>query len=282
MGSRGAAIFTGAVLTAAVLTGGGAAGASATSRVPHQPSFRVGAIKVLRQGNRLHMSQSGNWSGYNQGVVDEKTPFRSISGQWVVPTATQRVKGQAEYSASWTGIGGGCLDRSCDATDATLIQAGTEQDVSKNGTAHYSTWWEVIPAPSFSTPVTVRPGNVVSVSLTESAPDVWTISIRNLSTGSHWSKTVPYSSDYSTAEWIEETPLLINGAGSGFTALPNLGAVHFDQATVNGRNAGLAGWQRIQLTNSAGHPLATPSNPDSDANGFADCSYASVCTAPTS
>src|SRR5258708_21876121 len=58
------------------------------------------------------------------------TLFRS-SGDWTVPTVTQHRAGKAESSSDWIGIGGGCVDASCKATDDTLIQTGTEQDVRR-------------------------------------------------------------------------------------------------------------------------------------------------------
>src|SRR6184192_2986206 len=82
----------------------------------------------------LGSNQSSNWSGYNQGTLEQGgTLFTSVAGAWVVPTATQHTNGQAEYSSSWIGIGGGCVNANCSATDGTLIQAGTEQDVSSSG-----------------------------------------------------------------------------------------------------------------------------------------------------
>ena len=52
-----------------------------------------------------------------------------------MPTATQHTAGQAEASSDWIGIGGGCVDAGCTVTDSTLIQTGTEQDVSATGAA---------------------------------------------------------------------------------------------------------------------------------------------------
>ena len=53
-------------------------------------------------------------------------------GTWTVPTATQHTAGQAEASSDWIGIGGGCIDAGCTASDSTLIQTGTEQDVERH------------------------------------------------------------------------------------------------------------------------------------------------------
>ena len=254
-------------LAAAVAT------ASPTAAATHRS---VGIVKGAHLG--LNMTQSSNWSGYNKGVLETGAPFTSVTGQWVVPTATQHTKGTDEYSSSWIGIGGGCLDTSCDATDSTLIQTGTEQDVAADGSTSYSTWYELIPAPSISTPLAVKPGDVVAAAVTSMAPGLWTISLTNKTTGQSWSQTVPYSSTEATAEWIEETPLLI-GTDAGFSALPNLGKVTFSAATVNGANAALSPAEAMQLVDGNNHPIATPSAPNSTTDGFNDCTWATTCSA---
>jgi Peptidase A4 family len=228
----------------------------------------------------VDMTQSSNWSGYNKGMLETGSGFHSISGQWTVPTATQHTKGQDEYSSSWIGIGGGCLDTSCSATDGTLIQAGTEQDVAADGSRSYSTWFELIPAPSLSTPLAVKAGDVVAASIAESAPEVWVITLKNVTTGQNWSTTVPYPSTYATAEWIEETPLTFGTGGAGLSSLPNLGTVHFTSATVNGANAALNPAEEMQLVDSNGNPIATPSAPGATNDAFNDCTWSATCAAP--
>lgn len=257
--------------------------AGAAAAAPRASTHRtIGVISGAHAG--LNTSQSNNWSGYNQGVLDQGgTGFHSISGEWVVPTAKPAKSGEDEYSSSWLGIGGGCLDTSCTLTDSTLIQAGTEQDVAANGTASYSTWYELIPAPSIATPLAVKPGDTMKVSIAETVPEVWTITMTNVTTGQSWNTTVPYTSTYGTAEWIEETPVVLGGSGGAQVGpLPNLGTVHFDQATANGANAALTPAQAIQLVDFNNKVLATPSNPDSTADGFNDCAYTTSCPVPTS
>ena len=224
--------------------------------------------------------QSNNWSGYNQGTLEQGgTLFHSIGAQWTVPTATQHTSGQAEYSSDWIGIGGGCIDSGCTVTDPTLIQAGTEQDVAANGSASYSAWWEVIPGPSLTiTSMTIHPGDRMSASIGETIPDseVWTITISDLSDGQSYSTTVPYSSSHATAEWIQETPLIL-GTGAGFAALPNLTSPQFDLATVNGAPANLKPSEEIQLIDSNGSVIGTPSAPNSTHDGFDACTWATTC-----
>lgn len=257
------------VITAIFL---GMPGATAASTIFHRPIVVVGA------------SQSTNWSGYNQGSLEQGgKSFHQISGTWVVPTATAHRANEAEYSATWVGIGGGCLDAACTSTDATLIQAGTSQDVDSTGTASYSAWWEIIPAPSIAVSLPVAAGNTVSVNITETLPQIWSITITNQTTGLSWSITTPYASTYGTAEWIEETPVAIDSSGTVTVGpLPNLSQVHFDPGAANSANPGLMSSEAIQLIDSGGLPLATPSSPDSDTDGFNDCAYASSCAAPTS
>jgi hypothetical protein len=238
------------------------------------------------QPSTVHANQSNNWSGYNQGSLEQGgTPpklFSSIGGQWTVPTATQHTAGQAEFSSDWIGIGGGCVDSGCTVTDSTLIQTGTEQDVATNGSASYSAWWEIIPGPSLTiTSMTVHPGDRMSASINQVVPGVWTISISDATDGQSFTTTVPYTSTESTAEWIQETPLIL-GTNAGFAALPNLTSPNFDLASTNGAPANLKASEEMDLVDSNGNVFGAPSSPDPDADGFNACTWAGTCTAPSS
>src|SRR3954447_17137600 len=171
---------------------------------------------VSAHGDLLHVrantNQSTNWFGYNLGTLERNnTLFNSITSDWVVPTATQHTKGQDAYSSAWIGIGGGCVDAGCNVGDPTLIQTGTESDVDKTGKASYSSWWELIPGPSIDTGQTIAPGDHMHASVAESVPNsnVWTITLTDVTRNETFTQTVPYTSTHATAEWIEETPLLI-------------------------------------------------------------------------
>jgi hypothetical protein len=245
-----------------------AAGASTPAKY-HRPIISLGA------------NHSQNWSGYNQGTVEQGSKlFNQISGDWSVPTATQHTTGQAENSSSWIGIGGGCIDAGCTATDATLIQTGTEQDVAANGAASYSAWWEIIPAPSLTiSTLTVHPGDHMHANIAELVPltEVWTITLQDVSTGQSFTQTVPYPSSHLTAEWITETPTVIGTSGTGLAAMPNLSGATFSSAQTNSANAGLKASEEIQLVNSSGQVLATPSAPNSTADGFSVCTFSATC-----
>ncbi|HZQ28955.1 MAG TPA: G1 family glutamic endopeptidase [Acidimicrobiales bacterium] len=228
----------------------------------------------------VNANQSNNWSGYNQGALEPgKGPFTQISADWSVPTATQHTANRAESSSVWVGIGGGCLETSCTATDNTLIQAGTEQDVSKSGTASYSAWWEIIPGPSITiTNMAVHAGDAMHVDIREVVPlsNVWTITVKNVTRNQTFTQTVPYSSTHGTAEWIVETPLLIGTSGTGFSAMPNLSGAGFSNATVNNAAAGLVVAEEMQLVDTSGNAIATPSAP-SGGTAFSVCTYSSSC-----
>ena len=251
------------------------------------------ASSVIRHDGKIisvGANQSNNWSGYNQGALEQggKT-FTSISGTWTVPTATQRKAGEAEYSASWIGIGGGCVDAGCMVTDATLIQDGTGQDVDAAGHANYYAWWELIPAPSVNlsgcTPdasCTVAAGDTITSTISSPANGVWTMSMSDTTRGWTWSMTAGYSSTQGSAEWIEETPVVIDNSGAVTVGpMPNLSGSHFDVATTNAAAANLKVSEQIQLVDFNKSVIATPSAPDPDADGFNVCTYSTSCGSPS-
>jgi len=274
-----------ATLGAAVLMASIAVGvslASAKAGVSGVAGSHGNLLHLVTPGLGANASQSNNWFGYNQGSQERGTKFHSIAGDWTVPSARQHSKGQAESSSTWIGIGGGCTDAKCTMGDNTLIQTGTEQDVSASGKPSYSAWWEIIPAPSSTIAnVTVRPGDHMRASITEApkGSEVWHISLQDLTRHETFNKTVPYSSTYATAEWIEETPIVI-GTNAGLADLPTLSRTTFDRAKVNGAAAQLKAAERILLTTSNGKVIGTPSAPDSQQTAFALCAWATSCPAP--
>jgi hypothetical protein len=228
---------------------------------------------------RANTNQSSNWFGYNQGSLAKgDTLFNAITGDWTVPTVTQHTSGQAESSSDWIGIGGGCVDSGCTVGDNTLIQTGTEQDVDASGAASYSAWWELVPTPSIGISMTVAPGDHMHAAIAELVADsnIWTITLQDVTRGESFTQTVPYPSTHLTAEWIEETPLLI-GTDAGFASLPNLSNPAFTSATVNGQNANLQTSDEMQLIDANGNVIGTPSAPNSTHDGFSACTWATSC-----
>src|SRR2546421_10737768 len=118
----------------------------------------------------VNPNQSNNWSGYNQGALEKGVQFHQVSGTWAVPTATRHKAGENEYSSTWVGIGGGCVDAGCTVGDTTLIQAGTEQDVDRSGRAAYSAGGGVIPRPPVGVNMTVAAGGPIDARSARGAP----------------------------------------------------------------------------------------------------------------
>jgi Peptidase A4 family len=270
---RSAALMSAALIASAVV-------AASASAAP----LAHGQLLRLAPHLRINTNTSTNWFGYNQGTLEQGSKlFNSIAGDWTVPAATQHTAGQAEASSDWIGIGGGCIDAGCTATDSTLIQTGTEQDVSASGGASYSAWYELVPAPSLTVSMTVSPGDHMHASIAETVANsnVWNITLQDVTRGESFSTTVPYSSTHATAEWIEETPLVI-GTNAGFAALPNLTNPGFDLGSTNGAPAGLKSSEELDLVDSGGAVIGSPSAPDSDTDGFGACTWSGTCTAPSS
>jgi hypothetical protein len=239
-------------------------------------------IHIAKPGLHANANQSGNWFGYNQGILEQGgEQFHSIAGVWTVPSAGQHTKGTAESSSTWIGIGGGCVDAKCTTGDSTLIQTGTEQDVSAAGKPSYSAWWEIIPGPSIEIgKLKVRAGDRMRANIAETIQglNLWRITLSNLTTHQTFRTTVPYTSTHATAEWIQETPIVI-GTNAGLASLPNLSRTSFDRARVNGAPAQLKSSERIVLANND-KVVGTPSAPDPQRDGFALCTWATKCRAP--
>jgi hypothetical protein len=274
---RGGILLAGTLATFG-LTAGGAAAASSSVLTVRGTDVKP-ALKTVANTN-----QDSNWFGYQQGTLEQSSPtlFNSITGKWTVPTASSHTPNTSQASSDWIGIGGGCVDSGCTAGDESLIQTGTEQDVDSTGATTYDAWYEIIPAPEIEiTNMTVDPGDQMTASVAEDVADseVWTVTITDLTRDETYTTTVPYSSTHDTAEWIEETPLNI-GTDAGFAPLPNLTDPYFNGLTVNGASPNLQSSEQIQLVDSNGNVIGTPSQPNSTRNGFSDCAWATTCSLP--
>ena len=66
-----------------------------------------------------------------------------------------------------------------------------------------------------------------------------------------------------------------------YVAIPNLSETPFDNATVNGKSAGLKSAEEIVLTSNS-KQIGTPSAPDSGGDGFGACTWTTSCSVPPS
>jgi ketosteroid isomerase-like protein len=196
-----------------------------------------------------------NWSGY----AATSGTFTGVSGTWTVPPFSP--DSTPGIDATWVGIGG--------ANSNDLIQAGTDEEVDGGGTTEYEAWIETLPRAAQTVPLSVNPGDSVTVNLTQTAKGTWDISIKNNTTGQNYDKSVQYNSSLSSAEWIEEAP---TGVRSGILPLDDFGTVSFTNATTvqNGQtvSAQQAGATPITMANQRGQVLATASALGGDGKSF--------------
>ena len=245
---------TGIVLTVAAILVAGSLGAPADPSSP--PSSMTAMASTVYEATPAAVRLPGalgwyssNWAGYTVGGG----PYRSASGQWTVPTVSAR--GAAGFSAQWVGIDG--------FSNRSLIQAGTEADFY-GGSAHYSAWWEILPAPAVRIRgLSVRAGDVITTTIARVSTGRWRITVKDARSGS-FSTIRRYAGPGRSAEWIEEAPVVDGRA----TALAAHRTIVFDNVRVNGGNPDL-------VVDDAGAMIRrgvqadTPSAPDSDGNGFA-------------
>jgi hypothetical protein len=188
---------------------------------------------------------STNWSGYVVANYQTGVKYTSASMSWVVPVVvygpSTDTTSSTQYSANWIGIGGFCANLLCTRGDHTLIQLGTEQDVSPpsdgspSGVANYYAWYEVLPqAETPLDPAThpVHPGDLMTASLSCSQPcsgkkQNWTLSMTDETQNWTWSMKLSYGSSLLSAEWIEEAPY-----EGGILPLANFGTAHFPGANL--------------------------------------------------
>ncbi len=206
-------------------------------QAPHSTALRI-----------RHDDQSTNWSG----VADTGVSFTSIEASWQVPTVTPPSSASVDtYSSTWVGIGGD--------VDPSLIQAGTEQDVTGGGGSEYYAWYELLPNSSIAIDQPVVPGDEMTVLIDETTPSqqLWTITVTDAT--QHWtfSQSFQYDSPNASAEWIEEAPTV----GRSQSTMANFGSVTFSSLGVDGESALIpsgATADRIDYVNSNGMVLAYP------------------------
>lgn len=190
--------------------------------IPH----RHAPISILAQHDG--QTTSGNWGGY----AVTGSGFTKAVGSWVVPTV--KCTGGNQYSSFWVGIDG---DGS-----STVEQTGTEADCSGSRASYYA-WVEFFPAFPVTIPVTVKPGDRISASVTWNSGSSFTCKLTNMTTGKSYTKTGSVSSaKRSSAEWIAEAPssasiLPLANFGTGLFGKDNTGV----SGTCNATNTSHSG-----------------------------------------
>ncbi|TML97925.1 MAG: hypothetical protein E6G10_23800 [Actinobacteria bacterium] len=176
-------------------------------------------------------STSSNWAGY--AVARKGTRFRRVSGTWVQPAVT--CTGDRAYSAYWVGLGG------YRTTSQALEQIGTAADCDSTGTAHYTAWYELVPAAAVTVKLNVRAGDTIAASVAVSAHRV-RLHLVDRTTGAAVTRTLrAVTVDTTSAEWMAEAPSLCDERGFCATQpLADFGTASFTaaRATTTGGHAG--------------------------------------------
>jgi Peptidase A4 family len=212
-------------------------------------SLAVVASLALAPAAAAATTQSSNWAGY--AVHRSGVSFKRVLGTWRQPSATC-VAGVPTYSSAWVGLGG------YNETSNALEQIGSEVDCSARGTVESSAWYELVPAPSRTIKMTVRPGDQLSAEVSVDGHEV-TLSLHDLTRAHTFKRIVHVSTlDTSSADWIVEAPSQC--AGSSFCQtlpLADFGTATFGNAeavTTSGHAGGISdrAWDRTEITLAAG------------------------------
>jgi hypothetical protein len=200
---------------------------------------------------------SANWSGY----AATGGTYTAVNGTWTVPQFAPSSPAGAD--ATWVGIGG--------VSSRDLIQAGTQQTVSGNGSTQYQAWVETLPQASHPVPLAVNPGDSITIDITQSpqAQDQWLVNFTNNTTGQTYQLTEHYTSSMSSAEWIEEAPSAARGRQ---IPLDTFGTIDFSQGSTvkDGQTVTIAdsGAQPITMVARGSHQTAKPSSLGADGASF--------------
>jgi hypothetical protein len=220
-------------------------------------------------------SSSFNWSGYAQSAP--VNTFTGVTADLVVTTVNTSVSG-TQFSSDWVGIGG--------LNDGKLVQAGIEED-NFQGTAVYQAWTEILPHSEDPLPLSISPGDKISVTVKETANKRgrdrrWSMTVVDVTTGRSAGRTVRYKSTGSSVEAIHERPCIGSPCSSHLATLATTTNESFDPAYYSTSAPSLAPTYRPLLTPAARSTLfdlvmvadngttvvATPSNADSLNDGF--------------
>jgi hypothetical protein len=256
----------------------------ATASPRHYP------IQVLRRTDGrvarslLNQMVTTNWSGYVAASFGTGQTYTSAQGTWAVPSVTHFSGFSTEYSSSWVGIGGFCENTNCTVLDNSLLQLGTEQDASSSRTRYYA-WYEALPNPIKKIPMSISPGDTITVSLQLNSAgkknQSWTLRMEDATGTQAWSTTLNYKSSQLSVEWIEEAPSSPGGilplaeygpssASSLAPAAPAFDSGLTDFSTTSSGSSPLTTSEGLVMYNPWGQ-TSNPSSIDSDADGFNTC-----------
>jgi hypothetical protein len=213
---------------------------------------------------------STNWSGYAVETTGT-APFTQATGSWTEPAAVSCPRRGSTYSSFWVGLDG--------YSSNSVEQLGTDTDCS-SGRAQYYAWYEMYPNPSYLIRATVRPGDTLTATVTNTSSGSYTLKLQD--TQQRWTFSIVQKGTYAnaSAEWVAEAPSNCNGSTCTVLPLADFGTVNFAGAgaatsgpsplpvssfTTNG------GPHDIDMVTSNGSTLrAQPGSLVSGGTGFSD------------
>jgi len=211
------AVALGAATVVAVMSTGSADALHHSHRhTHHHQGVHASSQPGLLQAARTRKTISQNWSGF----VASGGKFTSVSGSWTVP-AVDCSSTPNGVAAMWVGIDG--------AGSKTVEQTGTFSACDQ-GNTQYAAWYEAFPASSILLPNPVGPGDTMTATVTNTAPNTFSLVLTNNSR--NWTSTnvIQVRGRLASAEAIAEAPS-VHGQ---IVPLANFGTVSFSNVTVNG------------------------------------------------
>jgi hypothetical protein len=162
---------------------------------------------------------STNWSGY----AATGATFTDVKGSWVQPTVNCSSAHRAQYSSFWVGIDG--------YDSSTVEQIGTDSDCNGRNRPSYYAWYEMYPAGSVQTPLSIKPGDAVSAEVSVKGT-TYTLTLVDSRSGTYTTTQTASGDADSSAEWIAESPEICNVFSCSLAQLANFGTVNFGSASA--------------------------------------------------
>jgi hypothetical protein len=195
------------------------------------------------------------------GAVATGGPFSSVSATWVLPAVVKPVKPGSENSF-WVGLDG--------YGSESVEQLGTQVIVGSDGTARYSAWWEMYPKGTVDIPdFPVKPGDVITASVTSHGDGRFTLAMENKTTGKKFS-TVQHNdvTRSKSAEIVVERPSDRTGKKISLDSFAACEPVHFTDCTVDGKPIADASPKWLVIAGKDGAVLAKASAPEDGGAAF--------------
>ncbi len=173
---------------------------------------------------------SSNWSGYDDSTDG---PFTSVTASWVQP-AIRNAGATFTDAAFWVGLDGDNSD--------TVEQIGTEG--YSEGVVGYDAWYEMYPAAPVPLDMSIRPGDSITASVSESGA-IFTLSLVDRTTAVSYQamQTMNVPPALASAEVIAEAP----SSDEGIVPIADFGTMAFTGCAFDGQPISAYDWNRIDM-----------------------------------